>query len=112
MEIMANNFKLKPDEIKYWIKEVKSCVDRQKRDLELRNNYPFLINYYEGRQTADGAVRKTTNAEKMGILNDYFPNVNTLIADVWYTFPEIIVEATKDKVTLNGVEVCSLAFLA
>ena len=40
--------KLTPSEVRFFLAEAKSCEDRQKRELIQRNNYPHLINYYEG----------------------------------------------------------------
>jgi len=36
-------------EVSFWIKEAKSAEERQKKELIGRNNYPFLVQYYEGK---------------------------------------------------------------
>ena len=40
--------KLNAKEVAFWLSEAKSCEERQLQHLIRRNNYPFLVNYYEG----------------------------------------------------------------
>jgi len=89
--------KLTPNECRYWQQEVKSCENRQKRELIERNAYPQMINYYEGDQydTSDGH-------KKLAIINEYFPNVNSLIAEIMYKNPDIIVESQKPDAEENA----------
>lgn len=87
-------------EVNYWLSEIKACEDRQKRDLITRNCYPEILKYYEGKliynPTAD-----TLNQEKDAVINEYFPNTNSVIADIMYKFPEISVEAKKEDAEIT-----------
>ena len=89
--------KLTPAEVQFYLKEAKSCEDRQQRELIQRNNYPFLINYYEGIEQIDVAHPHVATAHRMAIINEYFPNTNSLIAEIMYQNPDFIVEAAKPE---------------
>ena len=89
--------KLTPAEIKFWISEAKSCEDRQKIELIQRNNYPFLINYYEGFEEVDTKYPHVGIGQKLSIISEYFPNTNSLISEIMYQNPDIIVDATKPE---------------
>jgi len=94
---MASKPKLSASEVAFWLREIQSCEERQKHDLIVRNNYPFLIRYYEGRQFSDihNPNRQNQNRIKMAIINEYFPNINSLISTIMFQNPDILVEATK-----------------
>jgi len=94
---MATKPKLSPSEVAFWLREIKSCEERQKHDLIVRNNYPFLIRYYEGRQSSaiHNPHRHSQNTVKMAIINEYFPNINSLISTIMFQNPDILVQATK-----------------
>ena len=72
--------KLNPAEIKFWIEEARSCKERQKRELIHRNNYPFLINYYEGFDKIDAREihPHVATQRRIAIINEFFPNPNVL----------------------------------
>lgn len=89
--------KLSPGEIKFWLAEAKSCEDRQRIELIQRNNYPFLINYYEGFEEVDTKYPHVGAGQKLAIISEYFPNTNSLISEIMYQNPDIIVEATKPE---------------
>lgn len=89
--------KLTAGEIKFWLAEAKSCEDRQRIELIQRNNYPFLINYYEGIEQIDAKYPHVGTAQKLSIINEYFPNTNSLIAEIMYQNPDIIIEALKPE---------------
>ncbi len=89
--------KLSPADIKFWLAEAKSCEDRQRVELIQRNNYPFLINYYEGIEQIDAAYPHVGTAQKLSIINEYFPNTNSLISEIMYQNPDIIIEALKPE---------------
>ena len=76
--------KLTTDEIKFWIDEIKSCEDRQLKELVQRNNYPFMINYFEGRLKIDPMHPHVAMHEFASVINDYFPNINSLISEIMY----------------------------
>lgn len=96
--------KLSLIETKFWQQEASSCVERQKIELIKKNNYPLLVNYYEGVQS----VRPDdlhVNAETQSlIISEYFPNTNALISEIMYQNPDILIDAMKpsaeDKVPL------------
>ena len=83
--------KLNMTEVGFWLSEAKSCEERQTRELKNRNNYPFLINYYEGKETPEGIQ------EQLAIINEFFPNTNSLISEIMYQNPDIIAEAQKPE---------------
>ncbi|MFH1640470.1 MAG: hypothetical protein ABIA66_00765 [Candidatus Omnitrophota bacterium] len=89
--------KLSPSDIKFYLAEAKSCEDRQKTELCQRNNYPFLINYYEGIEQIDAAYPHVSKTQKLSIINEYFPNTNSLISEIMYQNPDIIIEALKPE---------------
>ena len=82
-------------EIKYWLEEARSCEERQRYELVRRNNYPFLINYFEGIEKINPTSPYVSAAESYAIINEYFPNTNALISELMYQNPEILTEATK-----------------
>ena len=74
--------KLSPIEVQYLLDEIKSCEERQKRELIQRWQYPTLISYYEGDLLVDPRshddavlVRRRLSA----IINKHFPKTNVLI---------------------------------
>ena len=94
---MADKGQLSFMEVKFWSSEAESCVERQRRELVQRNNYPFLINYYEGISSVDPAYPHVASKQKMAIINEYFPNTNSLISELMYQSPDILLEATKPE---------------
>ena len=95
----TKQYMMTPNEVDFWIKEIKSCEERKKKDLVMRNNYPFLIKYYEGLQFPEmqesTMTRTERNMKKLAVINEYFPNINMLIAEIMYQNPDILVDATK-----------------
>src|SRR3990167_2027448 len=87
--------KLSLAEIRYWLEEAKSCEERQRYELIQRNNYPFLINYYEGIEKISPTSIYVSAAQVYSIINEYFPNTNSLISEIMYQNPDISAEATK-----------------
>lgn len=92
---MAEIKKLTAPEIKFWQSEAKSCEERQQIELIQRNNYPFLVNYYEGIETIDVNYPHVASKQKMLIINEFFPNTNALISEIMFQNPDIMLEATK-----------------
>lgn len=92
---MAENKKgkLTMPEVKFWLAEAESCVERQKVELIQRNNYPFLINYYEGIEKTDNMHPHVSTMQRMAIINEYFPNTNELISQLMFSNPDILLEA-------------------
>ncbi len=84
-------------EIKFWNSEASSCEERQKIQLIQRNNYPFLINYYEGVERIDVQHPHVATHQQMSIINEYFPNTNALISEIIYQSPDILLEATNPQ---------------
>ena len=82
-------------EVKYWLEEAQSCEYRQRMELVQRNNYPFLVNYFEGIEKIDASHPYVSTAQRMAIINEFFPNTNSLISEIMYQNPDIVVEATK-----------------
>ena len=82
-------------EIKFWQSEAKSCEHRQKLELIQRNNYPFLINYYEGIERVDKIYPHVAAKQQLAIINEYFPNTNAKITELMYQNPDLLLEATK-----------------
>ena len=87
-----------PDEIKrqmdetqvsYWLNEIKSCEEKKLTEMRKRNAYPDLIKYYEGEQYTKDST------QRLAIQNDFFPNTNSLRAEIMYQNPEILLEAMK-----------------
>ena len=89
--------KLTMAEVKFWQSEAKSCEERQKIELVQRNNYPFLINYYEGVEKVDANHPHVASLQKMAIINEFFPNTNALISELIYQNPDILIEASKPQ---------------
>ena len=87
--------KLSLSEIKYWLSEAESCCERAKHELQKRNNYPFLINYFEGIEKINPTSPYASTAEVYAIVNDHFPNTNAIISEIMYQNPDITAEATK-----------------
>ena len=65
--------KLSPATIRFYLNEAKSCEDRQRIELIQRNNYPFLINYYEGFEEIDTKYPHVGVSQKLSIISEYFP---------------------------------------
>jgi len=82
-------------DVKYWLSEADSCVKRQEYELNRKNHYPFLINYYEGIQQVNATSPFLSTAEVYLIISEYFPNTNSLISEIMYQNPDISAEATK-----------------
>jgi len=93
--------KLTPIELKYWIEEARQCEERQKHEVVKRNNYPFLINYYEGIEKIDPTSPYVSTATSYAIINEFFPNTNSIISEIMYQNPDIITEATKPDAVGN-----------
>lgn len=89
------------NEVKFWLQEAKACEDRQKIDLIKRNNYPFLILYYEGVEKINALSPFVTTAESYAIINEYFPNTNAKISELMYKYPDIVCQATKPDAEQN-----------
>ncbi len=89
--------KLTTAEIKFWSSEATSCEERQKIELIERNNYPFLVNYYEGVEQIDVQHPHVSSKQKMMIINEYFPNTNALISEIMFQNPDILLEASKPE---------------
>lgn len=84
------------EEVNYWMGEIRACEDRQKKDLIERNSYPDIIKYYEGKLIYNPMAPDSLDKEKDAVINEYFPNANSIIADIMYKFPEISVEAKRE----------------
>lgn len=94
---MERNMKsLSVAEVKFWLSEASSCVARQRVELVQRNNYPFLINYYEGVEV-DAQNPHIASNQQMAIINEYFPSTNSLISELMYSSPDILLEAMKPQ---------------
>lgn len=91
--------KLNPVEVQFWLSEAKSCKDRQQRELIHRNNYPFLIQYYEGIDKVDAREISphVATMRRSSIINEFFPNTNALISQIMYQNPDIVTEALKPE---------------
>ena len=89
--------KLSTAEVKFWLSEARSCVERQRIELLQRNNYPFLINYYEGVEKVDAQHPHVSSNQQMAIINEYFPSTNSLISELMYRNPDLILEALKPQ---------------
>ena len=89
--------KLNLSEISFWLAEAKSCADRQKTDLIQKNHYPFLVNYFEGIQQVDAVHPHVSAQTKYLIINEYFPNTNSLISEIMYQNPDMLLEALKPQ---------------
>lgn len=87
--------KLSIAEIRYYLSEAKSCEERQRYDLIKRNNYPFLINYFEGIEKINPTSPFISSAEVYAIINEYFSNTNSFISEIMYQNPDISAEATR-----------------
>src|SRR3990167_10527450 len=102
--------KLSLAEIRYWLEEAKSCEERQRYELIQRNNYPFLINYYEGIEKISPTSIYVSAAQVYSIISEYFPNTNSLISEIMYQNPDISAEATKPFETLQSYQKFQQAF--
>lgn len=104
---MAEN-KMSMVEVRFWLKEAESAEKRQKEELINRNNYPLLVKYYEGKQVEDSQSDGVTSSEISTALNEFFPNTNSLISEIMYQAPDIMVEAKKPEAE-EGVDVMKSA---
>jgi len=93
--------KLNMQTVKFWLDEAKACENRQRVDLIKRNNYPFLILYYEGVEKINALSPFVTTAESYAIINEYFPNTNAKISELMYRYPDIVATATKPDAEQN-----------
>src|SRR3990167_6168423 len=91
---MPDKGQLTVAEVSFWNAEAKSCDERQQRELIKGNNYPFLVNYYEGIERSDAFYPHVATQQMYAIINEYFPNTNSLISEIMYQNPDILVEAT------------------
>ena len=90
--------KLNLQEVKYWLSEGRSCEERQRKELIERNHYPLLVQYYEGRQFEETRLdRGVRSNEQMAVINEFFPNTNSLISEIMYQNPDIVTEARKPQ---------------
>jgi len=89
--------KLNASEINFWLSEARSCEQRQQQELLHRNNYPFLINYYEGFDRAEAPHPHLNTHQRLAIINEHFPNTNALISEIMYQNPDIVVDAAKPE---------------
>lgn len=90
-------------EVKFWLAEADSCINRQKRELQQRNNYPLLVSYYEGFNQLQELYPYVSAKQQLMILNEYFANTNALISEIMFQNPDIICEATRpDSVNVLG----------
>jgi len=94
---MSDKGKLSTAEVQFWLSEAGSCLDRQRIELIQRNNYPFLINYYEGVEKVDARHPHVAAHQQMAIINEYFPSTNSLISEIMFQNPDILIEATKPQ---------------
>lgn len=81
---------------KYWLNEIKACEERQKKDLVDRGCYPDIIKYYEGKLLYQPNLAESQQKDVEAVINEFFPNTNSIIADIMYKFPEVQVEAKKE----------------
>ena len=89
--------RLKPEDVRYWWSEIKSCIIRQEQELQKRNHYPYLIQYYEGEMFADEGAKRDLSSKKMAFINEYFPNTNQLINEIIFQYPEMMATPTKPQ---------------
>ena len=89
------DLKLTASEVKFWQSEAKSCEERQRIELQNKNNYPFLVNYYEGFEKIDVAHPHVNSEQQLAVINEYFPSTNSLITEIMYKNPDILLEATR-----------------
>lgn len=82
-------------QVSWWLNEIKSSEEKKLKEMIRRNCYPELIAYYEGEQAS-----KDSN-QRLAIINDYFPNTNSLRAEIMYQNPEILLEASKPDAEEN-----------
>lgn len=90
--------KLSFDDVKFWLDEIESCKERQRLELISRNQYPLVISYYEGEMSRDQNEQTPTTTDrikKLAMINEYFPNVNSLIAEIMFQTPEITAKPLK-----------------
>ena len=89
------SMRLTTAEVKFWLAEASSCVDRQDVELRKGNNYPFLVNYYEGFEKIDALHPHVSSEQQSAIINEYFPSTNSLISEIMFQNPDILLDATK-----------------
>src|SRR3990167_1602535 len=94
---MTDKGKLTSGEVQFWLNEADSCVERQRIELRQRNHYPFLINYFEGIDQVDANYPHVSTETRYAIINEYFPSTNSLISEVMYQNPDILLDATKPQ---------------
>jgi len=82
-------------EVSFWLSEANSCIERQRVELIQRNNYPFLINYYEGVDQVDALYPHVSAKQRLSVINEYFPSTNSLISEIMYQNPDIMLEAMR-----------------
>lgn len=101
---MAN--KLTQAEITFLLDEIKSCEERQRRELIERWQYPLLVSYYEGllRLEPDSQDRNATRKTVSAIINKHFPKTNVLISEIMFQTPDILAEPTKPFVVKGNIE--------
>lgn len=87
--------KLTRGEYSFWMKEIEACKLRQKKELCERNSYPLMISYYEGKLCRTDGDLRVAQKERMSIINDYFPAINTIISQILYQNPEPIARPRK-----------------
>jgi len=98
--------KLTQAEITFLLDEIKSCEERQRRELIERWQYPLLVSYYEGllRLEPDSQDRNATRKTVSAIINKHFPKTNVLISEIMFQTPDILAEPTKPFVVKGNIE--------
>lgn len=94
---MPDKGQLTTGEVQFWLSEANSCVARQELELIKRNNYPFLINYYEGIEKIDAKHPHVSTETQYAIISEYFPSTNSLISEIMYQNPDILLDALKPQ---------------
>lgn len=94
---MPDKGQLTTGEVQFWLSEANSCVARQDLELIKRNNYPFLINYYEGIEKIDAKHPHVSTETQYAIISEYFPSTNSLISEIMYQNPDILLDALKPQ---------------
>lgn len=92
---MPDKGQLTMAEVKFWLSEARSCEERQKIELCQNNNYPLLINYFEGVESTENIYPHVSAKKKMAIINEYFPNTNALVSEIIFQNPDILLSALK-----------------
>jgi len=83
------------EELQFWFAEIESSEQKKEDRLKKRNNYPELISYYEGEYGRETYSLKDGTKHKLAVQNEYFPNINMLISEIMYQYPDIVTEPTK-----------------